>query len=104
MARTSSLAAALLVASLFAIGVSDAAAAGHVYVTAWGTNAVDVFTTGPSGALSSSFVSKPAGSGEPWYGAMSSNGRNLYVATYTGFKLEAFNVAANGALTHIAAG
>jgi DNA-binding beta-propeller fold protein YncE len=74
-------------------------AASHVYVSAWNAARIDELVAHPNGTLAS-FGSVPVGAFEPWYMAMTSNAKNLYVATFSSEKLEAFSVAANGALTH----
>ena len=94
--RTSVVLAALAVSAAFSAG--EAAATSHVYVTAWNDQLVNEFSASSNGALSS-FGSVNAGDSQPWYIAMTSDARNLYLTTFSGHDLEAFDVGPAGALT-----
>src|SRR5437762_2648200 len=101
MARTSSLAAALLVASLFAIGASDAAAAGHVYVPNYnhnGPGSVSIYDITANGSLKvHSPASVAVGTGTDGI-SVSPDGHSVYVAASDG-NIYQYNRAANGSLT-----
>jgi 6-phosphogluconolactonase (cycloisomerase 2 family) len=88
----------VLAALALALTASAAQAATHVYMSAWNVARIDEFRAGANGALTQ-FGNRPENGANPWYMVMTSNARNLYVDTYTSNELEAFNVAATGALT-----
>ena len=68
-------------------------------MTAWCAKLVDEYNAGPLGRLTK-FGSVNAGDLEPWYMAMTSNARNLYLTTFAGNDLEAFTVLPSGGLLH----
>src|SRR5437879_2127172 len=78
---------------------SPAGAASHVYVTAWDAGRVDEFAAHPNGTLFS-IGTAPAQRFQPWYMAMTSNAKNLYLTAHTTHALESFSVAANGTLQY----
>lgn len=92
--------AVLTCALAAALGAGTARAATHVYATGYASAFVDEFTVGANGVLSPSFAHIAAGGNAPWYMAMTSNAKNLYVVTNSSARLEAFSVGPTGGLTH----
>src|SRR5436853_6899450 len=78
---------------------SPAGAASHVYVTAWDAGRVDEFAAHPNGTLFS-IGTAPANRFQPWYMAMTSHAKNLYLTAYTTHSLESFSVCAGSRLQY----
>ena len=77
---------------------TPAVAAPRLYVSTWSSSyRIDLFTIGPSGALSS-FGSGDGGSSQPWYMAMTKDGHHFYDVTYQFGKVEASDVWPDGEL------
>lgn len=88
----------LLAAAVTAVCATTAAAATHVYVSVGTNYRIDEFAIGQGGVLNS-LGDADAGNYGPWYMAMTSNAKHLYVNAYGANHIEALDVAPNGILS-----
>jgi 6-phosphogluconolactonase (cycloisomerase 2 family) len=96
--RTAGPVVVFLIAVLWAaFAAGPAVGASHVYSAAWNAATLNEFTVGPGGALSS-LGTVPAGDTQPWYIAMTPNAGHLYVTTFSGKDVVAFDVGSDGQL------
>ena len=88
----------VLVLLATAVAAAPGSAAASVYAAAWNAARIDEFTIGAGGLLAP-LGSVSAGDTQPWYMAMTPDARHLYVTSYSGKDVVAFDVGASGALT-----